>query len=91
MVEVRLAELEDRRHRRSGPDEIRRFRCEPLQAVEHVIGSIDDGDTGTLLVVARPVVFEQATHEENVTAMPKGEPGLPTGAAAVRGLDDDRR
>ena len=76
MVAVRLAELEDRSHRRSGPDEIRRLRRESLQTGEHVVGGFHDGDTWTLCVVLCPLVLEQAAHEEHVAAMPEGEPGL---------------
>jgi hypothetical protein len=76
MVAVRLAELEDRSHRRSGPDEIRRLRRESLQAGEHVVGGFHDGDTWTLCVVVCPLVLEQAAHEEHVAAMPEGEAGL---------------
>jgi hypothetical protein len=47
VVTVRLAELEDRGHDRSGPDEVRRLGREPLQASEHVIGRFDDSDPGT--------------------------------------------
>jgi hypothetical protein len=71
-----VPELEDRSHRRSGPDEIRRLRREPLQADEHVGGGFHDGDAGTLCVVAGPLMLEQAAHEEHVAAMPEGEPGL---------------
>ena len=74
MVAVRLAELEDRSHGRSGPDKFRRLRREPLQAGEHVVGSLHDGDTGTLCVVACPLVLEQAAHEEHVAAVLEGEP-----------------
>ena len=70
------AELEDRSHGRSRPDEMRRIRREPLQADEHVIGCLNDGDTGTLCVVAGPFMLERAAHEEHVAAMLEGDPGL---------------
>ena len=89
MVAVRLAELEDRCHGRSGPDEFRRLRREPLQPGEHVVGGLDDGDTGTLCVVACPVVLEQAAHEEHVAAMLEGEPRLHAGSRC--GMQPRRR
>jgi len=72
VVAVRLTELEDRRHGRSGPHEfcrLRRLGCQALKPIEDMLSVVHDGDTGTLCVTARPVVLQQTTHEEDVASV----------------------
>jgi hypothetical protein len=60
VIAIRLTELKDRRHGRSGPHEfcqLRRLGGQALQPLEDMVGIVHDSNTGTLCVTARPVVL----------------------------------
>jgi len=94
VVAVRLAELGNRRHGRSGPHEfrcLRRLGYQPLQPVEDVVGVVRDGDAGALGVAAGPVVLQQAGHEEHMASVLQREPCLHARSALAGRLDDHCR